>query len=455
MAKIENKYNTLFFFDKVGPELEGRLRVRIRWNKTLMGFSLGIRVEIAKWSIETQRCKNGTSHGKNKIPYNIINSQIQTVENAINDIFNQFDFLECIPTKEQFQQAYNKKFGKDNPAQLTTINEKKIFDYYDEFVKEQGTQNDWTAATFQKFAAMKNHLLLFDTPKATFAQLKKAKNTNDLSDFKKQISFDTFNEKGLNDYVIFLRDIRELRNTTILKQISFLKWFLNWTTTKGYNQNSYYSKFSPNIKTTDKKVIFLDWKELMTVYNFDFSTANLDPKNAKALEKVRDVFCFCCFTSLRYSDVENLKRSDIKADTLEITTLKTADTLTIDLNNYSRAILLKYSKEVYTANKALPVISNQRMNDHLKTVCELCGLDTPTTITYFKGSKRIDEVYPKYALIGTHAGRRTFICNALSLGIAPQTVMKWTGHADYKSMKPYIDIADAEKAKAMNLFNNR
>ncbi len=26
--------------------------------------------------------------------------------------------------------------------------------------------------------------------------------------------------------------------------------------------------------------------------------------------------------------------------------------------------------------------------------------------------------------------------------IAPQVVMKFTGHADYKSMKPYIDITE-------------
>jgi hypothetical protein len=55
--------------------------------------------------------------------------------------------------------------------------------------------------------------------------------------------------------------------------------------------------------------------------------------------------------------------------------------------------------------------------------------------------------------LGTHAGRRTFICNALSLGIPPQVVMKWTGHNDYKAMKPYIDIADDIKVSAMDKFN--
>ncbi len=31
--------------------------------------------------------------------------------------------------------------------------------------------------------------------------------------------------------------------------------------------------------------------------------------------------------------------------------------------------------------------------------------------------------------------------------------MKWTGHSDYKAMKPYIDIADSIKANAMSRFD--
>ena len=42
----------------------------------------------------------------------------------------------------------------------------------------------------------------------------------------------------------------------------------------------------------------------------------------------------------------------------------------------------------------------------------------------------------------------------LSSGIPPQVVMKWTGHCDYKSMKPYIDIAGKTKSDAMNTFAN-
>jgi len=32
-------------------------------------------------------------------------------------------------------------------------------------------------------------------------------------------------------------------------------------------------------------------------------------------------------------------------------------------------------------------------------------------------------------------------------------MMKWTGHSDYDSMRPYIDTVDSMRSKAMEIFN--
>lgn len=217
---------------------------------------------------------------------------------------------------------------------------------------------------------------------------------------------------------------------------------------KGYNSHLFFEDFKPKLKSTQKKVIFLTPSEFKKFREFEI------PANKKYLDRVRDVFLFQCFTGLRYSDVENLKKSDIKADFIEITTIKTSDSLRIELNKHSRKILEKYKDYVDDKNRALPVITNQKMNEYLKELAELVGINEPIRETYYIGNKRFDEVMPKYALLGTHAGRRTFICNALSLGIPPQVVMKWTGHSDYKAMKPYIDIADEIKINAMEKFDD-
>ena len=263
----------------------------------------------------------------------------------------------------------------------------------------------------------------------------------------KELTFEALDEPKLTSYVNFLKDVEGLRNTSTMKQIAYLKWFLRWCTKKGYCMNNAYESFNPKLKSVQKKVIFLTWEELNKLKDYKI------PLTKQYLERVRDVFLFCCFSGLRYSDVYNLKRSDIRDGYIEITTVKTADRLVIELNNHSRAILDKYKDVEFEGHKALPVISNQKMNDYLKELGELAEISEPVSETYYKGSERIDTITPKYALLGTHAGRRTFICNALALGIPAQVVMKWTGHSDYKAMKPYIDIADDVKANAMSKFN--
>jgi integrase len=335
---------------------------------------------------------------------------------------------ENMPSPEQIKLAFASKIKKGTEYIDTTDTAMKeeipFLQLFDEFVKECGAQNNWAASTCKKFSNAKKHL----------------------TDFDAYISFDKIDETTLNAYIEFLRN-KNLCNVTIAKQINFLKWFLRWTVKKGYNTHTAFSTFNPKLKSMQKKVIFLTWEELTQLKEYKV------PEQKKYLERVRDVFVFCCFTGLRYSDVCNLKRSDIKNNHIEITTVKTADSLMIELNNHSKAILDKYKEIPFEKDRVLPVVSNQKMNEYIKELGELAGINEPVRETYYKGNKRIDEVTPKYALLGTHAGRRTFICNALSLCIPANVVMKWTGHSDYTAMKPYIDIADKIKANEMEKFN--
>ena len=150
-----------------------------------------------------------------------------------------------------------------------------------------------------------------------------------------------------------------------------------------------------------------------------------------------------------------LRRSDITEEGITVVTKKTHDRVTIELNKYSRAILEKYAGQDFPGGLALPVISNQKMNNYLKDLCELCEINAPVNMDYYKAGRKVAEVVPKFELIGTHAGRRTFVVSALTLGISPEIVMKWTGHSDYQAMRPYIDIVGKAKAEAMEKFNNQ
>lgn len=402
------------------------IRMRVNFASKRIEFTTGYRIDATKWNADKQHVKNGCSN-KLKQSASEINASLLEYYTEIQSIFKRFEVEDVMPTPEQIKEAFNAlhKPVSEEPKPKKEALPCDFFQVFDDFVEDCGRQSNWTDSTFEKFAAVKNHL----------------------TNFREGLTFEFFDERGLNDYVGYLRDVKEMRNTTIGKQLSFLKWFLRWAFKKGVHQNNAYDSYKPKLKSTQKKIIFLTWDELNRLREFKI------PFNKQALERVRDVFLFQCFTGLRYSDVFNLRRSDIKGDHIEVTTVKTSDSLIIELNNHSKAILDKYKDVAFEYDKVLPVITNQKMNDYLKELAELAGIDEPIRQTYYKGNERIDDVTPKYALLGTHAGRRTFICNALALGIPPQVVMKWTGHSDYKAMKPYIDITDDIKANAMSKFN--
>mgnify|MGYP000497800762 FL=1 len=413
--------------DKEKSKSDAKLRYRIKWNGNTVSFNVGYRVDIDKWSPDGQRCKNNTTHSTKKVHSSVINKAIQSYEDICDNIFFIFEQKEIIPTPDEFKDEFNQRLGKKVKRQRT------LFEYHTEFMIEQGKESQWEESTYKEHRTIQRRL----------------------KDFAPDLEFEDLTKQGLSMFVDYMHTVpinskkKGLKNSSIRKNLDNLKWFLRWATDKGYNKELAFTTFQPKLKEVKNTVVYLTWDELMLIYNFTPSSTRSN------LEKVKDVFCFCCFTSLRYSDVANLKRSNVFEDYILVTTIKTYDTLRIELNKYSKAILEKYKDEEYENNLALPVISNQKMNDGLKELGELCGINEPVSITYYKGSERIDEVYKKYELLTTHCGRRTFISNAIMLGIPPEVVMKWTGHEDYRTMKPYIAIADKEKKNAMDLFNKK
>ncbi len=295
------------------------------------------------------------------------------------------------------------------------------------FTTQSGKKNQWTPATYQKFKTLRQHL----------------------ERFAPGIAIDDLTDEKMQEYVSHLY-ANGLRNTTISKHIALLRWFLRWASQSGHYSGNTHQTFKPKLKgvsVNSKEIIYLSQDELQKIREYTFS------EEQKALEQVRDVFIFQCFTGLRYSDVEKLKRSDVKNGIIKVVTQKTVDGLRIELNKHSEAIIAKYSAFKFQKDTVLPVISNQKMNAHLKTIGQLVGLDEPTRVVFFKGNQRYEEVYPKWCLLTTHVARRTFVVTALQLGIPVEVIMRWTGHSNFEAMKPYAKIVDELKEKSMSKFD--
>lgn len=64
----------------------------------------------------------------------------------------------------------------------------------------------------------------------------------------------------------------------------------------------------------NKEIIYLTRDEISRLESWEFAATQ------QSLARVRDVFLFCCFTGLRYSDVAKLKRTDIKDGFFDVVT---------------------------------------------------------------------------------------------------------------------------------------
>ena len=93
------------------------------------------------------------------------------------------------------------------------------------------------------------------------------------------------------------------------------------------------------------------------------------------------------------------------------------------------------------------------MNDYLKELGKMAGIDEPVRRVWWIRNERHEESVPKWQVLTTHCGRKTFVVSALSLDIASEVVMKWTGHKNHQTMKPYIAIADDVKRQQMPKFD--
>lgn len=372
------------------------------------------------WDADKERAKSNYSKGN--VTSVMINRSITAHTNSVDEYFARAELERYEVDMDELKNILNNKKDK-----VVKQNATRFEAVMTEFCRVNGEANSWTKETYGKFNNLKNHLL----------------------QYKPSIAMSDFDENGLAGYINYLHSIG-LRNTTIAKQYSFLKWFLRWCVKKRYLTCLDFETFAPRLKgvsATPRAQLYLEWNEVMNLWHHDYGARH------RGLAAVRDVFLFQCFTGLRYSDVCNLKRENITDDCIKIVTKKTSEPLIVELNKYSREILHRYKDCTFPQSRALPVISNAKMNEEIKEACRLACIDTMTQIVYYRGSERYEYSCQKWELVSTHCGRHTFIVHALNLGIPVEVVTQMTGHSSYSAMKPYISITSKAKKNAMQLFD--
>ena len=101
-----------------------------------------------------------------------------------------------------------------------------------------------------------------------------------------------------------------------------------------------------------------------------------------------------------------------------------------------------------------PTLSNQKLNDGLKELCELAKFDEKILVVkQFMGRRpRVEKSYiEKYKIISTHSCRRSFATNLYRMGYSLAQIMPMTGHATESQLRQYIGIDNEMNAEEIAL----
>ncbi|MGI8584363.1 MAG: site-specific integrase, partial [Chitinophagaceae bacterium] len=87
------------------------------------------------------------------------------------------------------------------------------------------------------------------------------------------------------------------------------------------------------------------------------------------------------------------------------------------------------------SDKVLPVLSNQKYNEYLKEIANVCSIDKNLT---------------------THTARHTFATTVtLSNGVPMESVSKMLGHKNLKTTQHYAKVLDKKISDDMNMLKDK
>ena len=267
-----------------------------------------------------------------------------------------------------------------------------------------GTTSTWK--TYTRYELTKNRLIEF---------LKDKYNLTD-------IPVKEINTVFLQDFYLFLRNTHNSGNNNAMKMLQRLRTILSYVKSTGLVFIDPYINFKMSFEKTDRN--FLEKEEIDIIYNKNFTSDRL--------EKVRDVFVFSCYTGLSYCDLASLKQENIvKAFDNNMWIMskrnKTSVKFNVRLFDIPVAILEKYAGK-QKDGRLLPLISNQKMNEYLNELSEICGINKKITC---------------------HTARHTFATLCITEGVPIESVSKMLGHTNIQTTQIYARIIDQKLSHDM------
>jgi len=249
--------------------------------------------------------------------------------------------------------------------------------------------------------------------------------------FKEWGQMSAFADISYDNLLLFDRWVRSkvTSQATIYNYHKRLKVFIRAAISAGklpYLANPY-NKFQ--LRKGKSRPKYLTIEELTAIENKEIKV--------ERLQKIRDVFVFCCYTGFGYKEAESLEPSNIITRNgqqwIEVQRQKTDTPENVPLLSKAREIIDRYRN--YRPGKLLPVISNQTMNVYLKELATICEVDKKLT---------------------THVARHTFATTVTLLnGVSIEVVSKMLGHTNIKTTQIYAEVINERVEEEMRQVQDK
>lgn len=252
---------------------------------------------------------------------------------------------------------------------------------------------------------------------------------------KRKYYLHDFNQKLVNQLAYFWQQEIKLQPNTIHKNFKFLLLFMNYLHKEGILDSERFRHLNYP-KAVESNVVLLEMAEVKLLMKYQ--------PNSIRLSRVKDLFLILIFTGLRFSDGVRISKRWVSNGFLLIHTQKTDEKISIPLHPVLKELLEKYEYDLNCLR-----ISNQKFNKAVKELCMHAGINQEVEVVKYEGGIRKYHSKPKYELIASHTGRRTFITNSILAGIPLSVIQKITGHKKLTTLQKYVDISDGIKAEEM------
>ncbi|MDR0572996.1 MAG: site-specific integrase [Tannerella sp.] len=330
-----------------------------------------------------------------------INSLVDGTKSAIYRIYRDLQERENSVTAEKVKNTF---LGINIKHEMLL----EVFDEHNE-EKKQLIGRTVSESTHDKYRITRDHLAEF---------LRKRKHLSD-------IPLKDINHEFIGDFEHFLLTARGCAENTTAKYIQFFKHIIIVALDREWIVKNPFANYTIRIKQPDRG--YLTQEEVETLMKQKFER--------KSLERVRDIFLFCCFTGLSYIDVRELTDEHISTSfdgKLWIMSRreKTDISFGVPLLDIPKTILEKYRGK-QPDGRLLPVVCNTTVNIYLKKIGTLCGIKKKLTF---------------------HLSRHTFATLTLTKGVSIESVSRMLGHKRIATTQIYAKITDTKVGNDMALF---